>query len=137
MHSLTAGNQLGVIVTHAFERVAQPVGVPLFHVGPVQQFDHVVRNGLAGGLSDALQVFHVGCADGCGKFGPEVELPPIIGSVVLDFHGNGAFRVDFSPRGNDLLQLVAGTAGVCCKVGHQVIFHVVYPLVADGFQIVA
>ena len=74
---------------------------------------------------------------GVGEFCPEVELPPVIGGVSLDVHGNGAFGVYFRPRGNDLFQLVAGTAGVGGEVGHQVVFHVVYPLVADGFQIVA
>ena len=126
-----------MIVAHAFELVTQAFGVPLFHVGPVQQFKDVVRDGLAGGLGDATQVFHVGFMHGVGEFSPEVELPPIIGSVVLDFHGNGAFRMEFRPHGNDLLQLVAGTAGVGGEVGHQVIFHVVNPLVADSFQIIA
>ena len=45
--------------------------------------------------------------------------------------------MEFRPHGNDLLQFVAGTACVGGEVGHQVIFHVVYPLVADGFQIIA
>ena len=44
--------------------------------------------------------------------------------------------MDFSPHGDDLFQLVAGTAGVSCEIGHQIVSHVVYPLVADSFQIV-
>ena len=39
LHGFAAGDQLGVIVAHAFELVTQAFGVPLFHVGPIHQFE--------------------------------------------------------------------------------------------------